>query len=256
MLSEDIRIIGNNMSNLKEKILFKAKAALIHLLVSLLVFTGIAYVIIFEWYPQALFTAEGGLQGIKLMAAIDLVLGPSLTFIIISKTKGKLEIVFDLAVIVIIQISALVWGGLQVYSQRPVALVMWEDVFYTVTEDYYSKQEVSLDEVTKYSDEKPRLIYADSKNSVEQLNEIQRLNELKIPPYGQVHLYGSLKDNFSDMLPVQITQDDLDVYAKEHIIEEGQHVFLGKAKHKDLLVYLDANANLIAIKGIDKVRRD
>ena len=35
---------GNNMSSLKEKILFKAKAALIHLLVSLLVFTGIAYV--------------------------------------------------------------------------------------------------------------------------------------------------------------------------------------------------------------------
>jgi hypothetical protein len=133
---------------------------------------------------------------------------------------------------------------------------MWDDVFYTVTEDYYSKQKISLDEVTKYSDEKPRLIYADSKNSLEQLNEIRRLNELKVPPYAQVHLYGSLKDNFSNMLPIQITQDDLNVYAKEYSIEEGQHVFLGKAKHKDLLVYLDANARLIAIKGIEKVRKD
>ena len=133
----------------------KLQASGIHLGISIFIFFGILYLILFEWYPGILFEAEGGWNGLKLMAAVDLVLGPSLTFIIFNHTKAKKEIVFDLSLIVVIQISAMIWGGLQVYSERPVAFVMYEGTFYTVTEDYYKKQDIKLDDIAVYSDEKP-----------------------------------------------------------------------------------------------------
>lgn len=235
------------------KVLFREKirAASIHLGISFLVFLGIFYAILFQWYPEPFFTAEGGWDGIKLMAAVDLVLGPSLTLIIFNHTKARKEILFDLSLIVIIQISALIWGGLQVYSERPVALVMWEGTFYTVTEDYYQKQNIALKDIATYSDEKPLIIYAETDHSVEQLEEIQRLNQQMIPPYAQVHLYQSVKENmnkvfsqqiFVDLLPSYLTQED-----KEEEDTNHPHVFLGKAKYRNLLVYMDEKANLVAI---------
>ena len=226
----------------------KLKASGIHLGISIFIFFGILYLILVEWYPGVLFEAEGGWSGIKLMAAVDLVLGPSLTLIIFNHTKAKKEIVFDLSLIALVQISALIWGGLQVYSERPVAMVMWEGSFYTVTEDYYNKQAIGLKDIAGYSDEKPLIIYAETDHSVEQLHEITRLNDQKIPPYAQVHLYQSVKENVNKVLLHQLSDDLLFTYFKQDLIKTKQHVFLGKAKHRKLLVYLDSEANLVGVK--------
>lgn len=231
------------------KVLFREKirAASIHLGLSFLVFLVIFYVILFHWYPGPFFTAEGGWDGIKLMAAVDLVLGPSLTFIIYNYAKAKKEIIFDLSLIAIIQIGALIWGGLQVYSERPVALVMWEETFYTVTEDYYQKQNIALKDIATYSDEEPLIIYAETDHSVEQLKEIKRLNEEQIPPYAQVHLYQSVKENVDKVVSHQLSDELKSYYLKQDTANIKQHVFLGKAKYRELLVYLDSKANLVAI---------
>ena len=226
----------------------KLKASGIHLAISIFIFFGVLYLILVEWYPGVFFEAEGGWSGIKLMAAIQLVLGPCLTLIIFNHTKAKKEIVFDLSVIAIVQISALIWGGLQVYSARPVAMVMWEGSFYTVTEDYYSKQAISLKNIAGYSDEKPLIIYAETDHSVEQLHEITRLNDQKIPPYAQVHLYQSVKDNVNLVLSHQLSEELLLTYFKQMMPGTDQHVFLGKAKYSDLLVYLDSEANLVDVR--------
>ena len=225
----------------------KLKASGIHLGISIFIFFGILYLILFEWYPGVFFEAQGGWSGIKLMAAVDLVLGPSLTLIIFNHTKAKREIVFDLSLIVLVQISALIWGSLQVYSERPVAMVMWEGSFYTVTEDYYSKQAIGLKDIAGYSDDKPLIIYAETDHSVEQLNEIKRLNDQKIPPYAQVHLYQSIKENVDNVLSHQLSDGLLSTYFKQEKTETKQHVFSGKAKYRNLLVHLDLNANLLQI---------
>jgi len=226
----------------------KLKASGIHLAISVFIFFGILYLILVEWYPGILFEAEGGWSGIKLMAAVDLVLGPSLTLIIFNHTKAKKEIVLDLSLIAIVQISALIWGGLQVYSERPVALVMWEGTFYTVTEDYYNKQELGLKDVATYSDETPLIIYAETDHSVEQLNEIKRLNNQKIPPYAQVHLYQSVKENVNKVLSHQLSEELLSTYFKQEIAETTPHVFFGKAKYRNFLVHLDSSANLVDVR--------
>lgn len=226
----------------------KLKASGIHFGISVFIFFGILYFILLEWYPGVFVEAEGGWSGIKLMAAVDLVLGPSLTLIIFNHTKAKKEIVFDLSMIAIVQISALIWGGLQVYSERPVALVMWEDIFYTVTEDYYNKQDISLKNIASYSDEKPLIIFAETDHSVAQLSEIKSLNDKKIPPYAQVHLYQPVKENVNKVLSHQLSEELLSTYFKQEIKETKQHVFLGKAKYSNLLVYLDSEANLVGVK--------
>jgi len=232
-----------------KKKLFKEKmrAASIHLGISFLVFLGILFVILFVWYPEPFFTAEGGWDGIKLMAAVDLVLGPSLTFIIYNYTKARKEIVFDLSLVAAVQISALIWGGLQVYSERPVALVMWEGVFYTVTEDYYQKQNINLKDVATFSDEKPMIILAETDHAVEQLEELKRLNQEKIPPYAQVHLYKSIKENADNVFKHQISAEAWSDYLNEDLTATNEHIFLGKAKYKNLLIYLDSAANLVKV---------
>lgn len=225
----------------------KIKAAGIHLSISVLIFFGVLYFILFEWYPGVLFEAEGAFSGVKLMAAIDLILGPLLTLIIYNHTKGKKEIVFDLSLIATIQVSALIWGGLQVYAERPVAMVMWEGTFYTVTEDYYNKQNISLKTLAKYSDEKPLLIFAETDHSVKQLKEIMRLNEQQVPPYAQVHLYQSVKENVDKVLSNQLLDDSMLNHYKQEKTNTRQSVFLVKAKFTNLLVYLDSTANLLKV---------
>ena len=225
----------------------KFKAAGIHLGISAIVFLGILYLILVEWYPGIFFEVEGGWSGVKLMAAVDLVLGPSLTFIIFNHLKSKKEIVFDMSFIALVQISALTWGGLQVYSERPVAIVMWEGTFYTVTEDYYKKQSIRLKNVAGFSDEKPLVIYAETDNSVAQLKETIRLTDLKIPPYAQVHLYLSVKEHFNKVLLHQLSDDFLLTYFEKEVIETDQHFFLGRAKNKKFLVHLDSEANLLKL---------
>jgi hypothetical protein len=99
----------------------KFKAAGIHLGISSIIFLVLAYVIIFRWYPWPYFTADGGWQGIRIIALIDLVLGPLLTLIIFNPAKSLREIRFDLGAIGLLQISALVWGIYTVHSERTAA---------------------------------------------------------------------------------------------------------------------------------------
>ena len=231
----------------KEMIKAKLKASAIHLGISVVIFFGILYFILIEWYPGAFFYAEGGWKGVKLMVVVDLVLGPSLTLIIFNYTKSKKEIFVDFSFIALVQISALIWGGLQVYSERPVALVMWEGMFYTVTEDYYAKQGIDLKDVAIYSKDRPLIIYAEPDDSVEQLEKIQLLNKQKIPPYAQVHLYKSVKDNIDAVLSYQLSEDYRSVYLAENTNIKNQHFFPAKAKYNNLLVSLDAKAGLLDI---------
>jgi hypothetical protein len=91
----------------------KIKATGVHLCLSLGIFLYLAYQIYYNWYPQPYFAIDGGWQGIRLVAAVDLVLGPFITFLIFDLTKSRREIIFDLATIALIQFAALFYGALQ-----------------------------------------------------------------------------------------------------------------------------------------------
>jgi hypothetical protein len=228
--------------NTKALLAAKFKAAAIHFIISLAIFAGILYLILVEWYPQPFFTAEGGLDGLLLMAMVDLVLGPSMTLIIYNHTKKRREIVTDLSVIAAIQITALIWGGLQVYGERPVALAMWEGAFYTVTEDYYQQQGVNVSDLASYSTDRPLLLLAYNDRSPQVLAAIMKLNEKKIPPYAQVQLYRPIAENLERVKSEALTQAQLARLGVEQ--SKGLYVFPGIAKHGKLLIYLDGTGAL------------
>jgi len=72
----------------------KLKATGIHLCLSLIVFFILAYQIFYVWYPLPYFLVDGGWQGIRIVAAVDLVLGPLITFLIFDLFRRGGEISF------------------------------------------------------------------------------------------------------------------------------------------------------------------
>lgn len=108
----------------------RTKAFLIHLGISAVIYLGLLYLIIFIWYPQPYFAADGGWQGIRLVTGIDMVLGPLLTLIVFKAGKPGLK--FDLALIGILQTAALVWGTWTIYDQRTAMVTFAADTFFTM----------------------------------------------------------------------------------------------------------------------------
>ena len=111
----------------------RLKAAGIHLGISVLI-AGIMAALVFGlWYPWPYRSAAGGQALFLLVMAVDLVLGPTLTFVVFNRSKTKAHLVRDLAVIATLQLSGLGYGLYTVYLARPVAIVFEVDRFRVVS---------------------------------------------------------------------------------------------------------------------------
>ena len=103
------------------------RAALTHFAVSLLVVGTVFLLVYFLWYPQPLFRGAGGRDLFLVLAGVDVTLGPLITLIVFK--PGKRGLKFDLAVIAILQLTALAYGTHTVYQARPVWMVFLKDRF-------------------------------------------------------------------------------------------------------------------------------
>jgi len=114
------------------------KFALRHLLLSLLVAIFIVTIVFFIWYPYPLNKATGVTHIFLMMVGIDIVLGPLLTWLVYK--EGKKTLIFDLSIIILIQISALCYGVYHIAQGRPVWIVYNVDRFELVrNNEIYTK---------------------------------------------------------------------------------------------------------------------
>lgn len=120
------------------------KAFLIHFGISLIIFVVLAAMMRIIWYPDDLFWIDGGWQGLKIIAPIDLVLGPALTLCFYRPWKKNLK--FDMSVIAAVQIAALGYGVYAAYNQRPAAIVFAENRFETLSLSTYRSATKELEE--------------------------------------------------------------------------------------------------------------
>ena len=111
--------------------LSRSGAFSLHLVISLLVFSSLVAMMLLFWFPGELFFIDGGWQGLKLVAMVDLVLGPALTLLLYKPKKPKLML--DMSLIAGIQIAALAYGFYTTHQQRTLAVVFAERTFYTVS---------------------------------------------------------------------------------------------------------------------------
>lgn len=122
--------------------LSKGQAFSIHLALSLLIFSSLVLMMIVWWFPGKLFFLDGGWQGLKLVALIDLVLGPALTLLLYKPRKPKL--LMDMSLIASIQFVALIYGFYATHQQRTVAVVYADGSFITLSAAAMNSAETQL----------------------------------------------------------------------------------------------------------------
>lgn len=107
------------------------KASAIHLSICVFVAAVVLSATLLIWYPQPYFQALGGKKLLLVLIGVDVVLGPLLTLIVYRPFKKGLK--FDLSVIAILQITALVYGVSVLFQARPVYVVFSIDRFELIT---------------------------------------------------------------------------------------------------------------------------
>lgn len=146
-------------SALRRSLPQRLKASGIHLSLSALIFAVALYLIVVHWYPGFHFAADGGWQGVRIMVAVDLVLGPALTFIIFNPFKARRLIVFDLTCIGLAQLGALAWGFYAVHGQRPVSINFYDGLFYSMPARSLRAAQAEPELLARLSDRRPALVY-------------------------------------------------------------------------------------------------
>ena len=140
----------------------KAKAFSVHFGISFAIFLVLLYFVIFHWYPTPFFTTDGGWQGIRLIVLVDLVLGPTLTFVVFNPIKKTMRhLKMDLAIIALCQLAALTWGTWAVHNERPYLVVFSDRTFYSLP--YYQIKETGLkkSDISKFGHTAPIKIFTD-----------------------------------------------------------------------------------------------
>src|SRR6185436_6548111 len=94
----------------------RLRAAALFLGLTLVVAAAIAIPIHFLWYPGALFSQAGGRELFFLIVGVDLVLGPTVIFVIYR--PGKKGLFFDLLMLAIVQFAALCFGIWVLFQSR------------------------------------------------------------------------------------------------------------------------------------------
>lgn len=110
----------------------RIKITVVHFVLSLLINLLIATFVILVWYPPPFLKSSGGLRLLLQVICIDVVLGTVLVCLVSNQGKKKAELIRDLAVIISMQILALLYGVYVLLLARPVFLVFEYDRFRVV----------------------------------------------------------------------------------------------------------------------------
>ena len=135
------------------------KAFAIHFAISFVIFLILLYFILVQWYPEPLFSTDGGWRVIRIIVGVDLILGPLLTLIVFKSGKAGLK--FDLSMIALVQVIALSWGVWTTYNERPAAIIYTLDFFTPVPAYQLAEQGITSEKLTQFGDSWPILIYID-----------------------------------------------------------------------------------------------
>lgn len=122
------------------------------------------------WYPSPLAQAVGVIHIFLMLLAIDVILGPILGFVVYRESKKTLK--FDLSVIILIQIAALVFGVYNIAQARPAWVIFNTDRFELIrNNDLVLSEKAPQDEFAQVSWVGPQWAAVKVANDVQQKNE-------------------------------------------------------------------------------------
>lgn len=157
----------------------RKNAFLIHLSISLLIFATLIAVMWWWWFPGALFSIDGGWNGLRIIALVDVVLGPTLTLMFVR--AGKKYVWFDIGAIAAVQLAALIWGVWTIQAGQTGAIVQLENEFITVAKSSLqeAQQKIRVADLqprdpAELSDHRPPIVVVEMnlKNSLQFITDI------------------------------------------------------------------------------------
>ncbi len=165
----------------------------IHLAMSFLIFLFLISLIYFVWFP-GMFINYGGWQGMKIVAGVDLVLGPFLTLVIYNKYKKKVKM--DLCIIALVQFVSLSAGVWLVYQQRPMLQVVKIDFATLLTYQEVKKYKIDRNAFSNIPGPYPKLVWLDLPEDKKAGSSMDFTFYLAdgIPVAAATHLYKQFKD--------------------------------------------------------------
>ncbi len=128
-----------------DRVITRYRAAATHLAISASIVGTLLAIVFFVWYPGPVFAISGTIKPVYVLVGVDLVLGPLLTLIVYK--QGKRGMKFDLTVIALVQLVALLYGGYTLYSERPQYLVFAVDRFNLVATAHVDEQALASAEL-------------------------------------------------------------------------------------------------------------
>ncbi|WP_435979816.1 TfpX/TfpZ family type IV pilin accessory protein [Psychrobacter sp. DM4] len=224
------------------------KAAAIHLSISLLVAGALAVLLFKVWYPMPLATATGVFVIFAMVFIIDLIIGPLLTLIVYKKNKKSL--VFDLSVIVIIQIAALAYGVYSLSQARPVWLAFYDNRFEIVRlndiEDSYLEN--APEQYSHFSLTGPKWVAAKPIGNEQQIEELKFGSRLGAKIAHQPALYYPIEQAYPaikikayELSKLEAANDKIDIgkYITAYPNAVGWLPLWGQEQH--MVVLIDKN---------------
>lgn len=121
-------MLDQNPSTWKDRL----RASGIHFGLSLCIAALAAWLVFALWYPYPYREISGGRELFLIVIAVDVILGPIITFVVFNRTKPWPELRRDLVMVVLIQLAALGYGLWTVGVARPVHLVFEYKLFRVV----------------------------------------------------------------------------------------------------------------------------
>jgi hypothetical protein len=111
---------------------FRLKALGLHLLASASALSLILGSLYLGWYRWPGWYLADVLHVVLVMAGVDVVVGPLLTFVIAKAGKPRRELARDISIIVAVQLFALIYGTVSLWSGRPLYYAYSETVLQMV----------------------------------------------------------------------------------------------------------------------------
>lgn len=135
-----------------------------HLLGSIFIALLVSAIVFFLFYPSPLAKALGVTHIFLMLLLIDVIIGPLLGFIVYKEGKKTLKL--DLFIIIIFQMSALIYGVFNIYQGRPAAIAFQNYQFELVR----FNDVVSTERTVNFSWYKPVWVAVDMGETLAQKN--------------------------------------------------------------------------------------
>lgn len=122
---------------------FRTKYTLYHLSISALIALFSAAIVFYGWFPNPynIILNVGNIY--LILIVVDVICGPLLTSVVANPKKSKRSILSDIALIGLLQFTALIYGLYSLYKTRPVITVFEVDRIVLVTANEVTKSRLN-----------------------------------------------------------------------------------------------------------------